>query len=55
MPQSKFLSFKFLSSEVKLVKFILESNGFQDISQKEEQISPLILWSNSMIKSAVYQ
>lgn len=47
------LTYKFLTSEVRLVKQILENNGFIDVDEIKGS-QPLIQWSSSMIKSQVY-
>ncbi len=48
------LKFKFVAVEIKLVKNVLEFNGFVDVSSKGEDAYAEILWSSCMIKSSVY-
>ena len=46
------LTFKFLASEIKLVKHVLENNRFLDVDMipPEQAQPPLIIWSSAMIK-----
>ena len=48
------LTFKFITSEIRLVKHILEQNGFVDVEEAKSSQPPLIQWSSCMIKSHVY-
>ena len=44
--------FKFNISDVKLIKYLLEENGFRETNNSN---SFSIMWSNGVIKNEIYQ
>ena len=54
MPQNRGLFYKCNNNtDVKLIKYFLEDNGFRPVKERDQEFS--LMWSCSTIKSQVYQ